>query len=477
MNRKIGRNDPCPCGSGRKYKHCHLGSDASAAQPSGVAPHAAAEQRVIEWLLQRHSNAMRAAFEGALFGELWPEDAPDPEDIEPALWDLIFGNVNEWILAEGDIEVGGRWYSVSEYVLGDRGPALSAPQRDYLAQFETSPLRLYTVTEVRPGEGLALVDALEAESAPLFVRERAGSEAARAGLLMGCRLMRVDDHLELSGELYPFSMLGASAALQAAREASELDVHPEDRAYEVARAIASEWIRQLVMPPALPQLVDASTGDSLVFVTDHYRIVDDERLVERLNACDALRREDDNGWVREDDGDDGITRPRAHLRRGKKADRLEVSYRTQRLADEGRPWFEAIAGDGVRHLRRKIEDFADAMRRAPDAGATSDAGARPRAADAGPHELPPELLSQAVEQALLRSYANWADEPIPALHDKTPREAMQTAAGLERVKGLLRSYEENEAQAAASQGRRPISYGFLWDSLGIEREETNRGLQ
>ena len=20
---KIGRNDPCPCGSGRKYKHCH----------------------------------------------------------------------------------------------------------------------------------------------------------------------------------------------------------------------------------------------------------------------------------------------------------------------------------------------------------------------------------------------------------------------------------------------------------------------
>src|SRR5699024_5170850 len=21
--RKIGRNEPCPCGSGRKYKHCH----------------------------------------------------------------------------------------------------------------------------------------------------------------------------------------------------------------------------------------------------------------------------------------------------------------------------------------------------------------------------------------------------------------------------------------------------------------------
>ncbi|HVU05477.1 MAG TPA: SEC-C metal-binding domain-containing protein [Polyangiaceae bacterium] len=25
---KIGRNDPCPCGSGKKYKRCHLGNDA-----------------------------------------------------------------------------------------------------------------------------------------------------------------------------------------------------------------------------------------------------------------------------------------------------------------------------------------------------------------------------------------------------------------------------------------------------------------
>lgn len=23
MPKKIGRNDPCPCGSGKKYKHCH----------------------------------------------------------------------------------------------------------------------------------------------------------------------------------------------------------------------------------------------------------------------------------------------------------------------------------------------------------------------------------------------------------------------------------------------------------------------
>ncbi|MCD6295577.1 MAG: SEC-C domain-containing protein, partial [Deltaproteobacteria bacterium] len=25
--KKIGRNDPCPCGSGKKFKHCHLGRE------------------------------------------------------------------------------------------------------------------------------------------------------------------------------------------------------------------------------------------------------------------------------------------------------------------------------------------------------------------------------------------------------------------------------------------------------------------
>jgi len=32
MAAKIGRNDPCHCGSGRKYKHCH------ARQPEGSSP-------------------------------------------------------------------------------------------------------------------------------------------------------------------------------------------------------------------------------------------------------------------------------------------------------------------------------------------------------------------------------------------------------------------------------------------------------
>jgi hypothetical protein len=86
-----------------------------------------------------------------------------------------------------------------------------------------------------------------------------------------------------------------------------------------------------------------------------------------------------------------------------------------------------------------------------------------------PAGLDPEVAAGIVEGAIRRNYARWADEPIPALGNRTPRDAIRNEAGLERVKGLLRSYEEGEAQQAAQQRRPQISHQFLWDALGLER--------
>ena len=52
---------------------------------------------------------------------------------------------------------------------------------------------------------------------------------------------------------------------------------------------------------------------------------------------------------------------------------------------------------------------------------------------------------------------------------RTPRQAIQSVSGLERVKSLLRSHEDGEARQAAQQGRREISNQFLWDALGLRR--------
>ncbi|MBT5874118.1 MAG: hypothetical protein HOH43_11925 [Candidatus Latescibacteria bacterium] len=41
--KKTKRNDPCPCGSGKKYKKCHLADDEAAQHAAGKAVEAAEE--------------------------------------------------------------------------------------------------------------------------------------------------------------------------------------------------------------------------------------------------------------------------------------------------------------------------------------------------------------------------------------------------------------------------------------------------
>jgi hypothetical protein len=85
-------------------------------------------------------------------------------------------------------------------------------------------------------------------------------------------------------------------------------------------------------------------------------------------------------------------------------------------------------------------------------------------------DLPTDAMADIIEKVYRSTYANWADEPIPALGNRTPREAIRTPAGLERVKGLLRMYEQSENASAAREGRRAVSYDFLWAQLGLARD-------
>ena len=52
----------------------------------------------------------------------------------------------------------------------------------------------------------------------------------------------------------------------------------------------------------------------------------------------------------------------------------------------------------------------------------------------------PEVQAQ-VREMMVRHYAAWVDEPIPALQGKTPRDAVRSPAGREKVDALLKDIE------------------------------------
>lgn len=292
-------------------------------------------------------------------------------------------------------------------------------------------------------------------------------------MLMGARIMEVatgagiDGHRELSGAIYPFSKLAEAAVLAQARQvlagSAGLNLHIDNQRDLLELEIARAWLDQWFAPTPLPQIQDASTGDPLLLVTDHYRLLDAAALAASLASQPDVSGDAQQGWNRMVEGADGAQRSLSTINPGRSTDRVELFHRTQRLADEGRAWFEGVAGAAVQHLTREITDPAGHLARAGG----GDTGRTPRSSSTP--DPPPEVIAQAIEQVLHRHFAKWADETIPALDGRTPRQAITTQAGLERVKGLLREYEEGERQQSAAQGRPAVSYQFLWDALGISR--------
>ena len=461
MTQAIGRNDPCPCGSGKKYKQCCGNTGVKLVEPDPKS-HDGAVERAMNWLTNKHRKAVRVAVDEMLFDGLSEEEQALLEDQDPQTWQGIQLNAMEWLLAEGQIRVKGELKRVSDLLLGQGGPLFSVGQRRWIAQLTEQPLRLYTVTQVMAGSQMTVCDALDGEAMPIVVREKSGSQASLVGTQVGYRIMRVENHYELSGAAYPFSRLAGAAAIAVLREASDqLRERREDLPAILSYLIRRRWLAQYFAPMPMPTVMDAYSGEPILLITDHYQVKDWHNLAQSLSTQRDVQGDRESGWDRLLDCPEGQSRAAATINIGKRADRISLFYRTQRYADQGRPWFEALGEKTVRFISREVSDpkallaTRSARRKARPASETLD--------------LPPEVAADVIEKTLHRLYANWTNEPIEALGGKTPLQAKNTSAGLERVKGLLRSYEASEASQAQEQGRRAISYGFLWDALRLAR--------
>jgi len=80
---KIGRNDPCPCGSGKKYKQCHLPiEEAAAAEQLRLRRSVDTLMPKIIVAAQGQAGAIPAAFERFWDGKYTPEQLEDLDDLE-----------------------------------------------------------------------------------------------------------------------------------------------------------------------------------------------------------------------------------------------------------------------------------------------------------------------------------------------------------------------------------------------------------
>lgn len=427
--------------------------------PIAAKPHAGGVEKALAWLKDRHRKGWMIAFTRLSTELLSPEDLKKLGQLDEETLGMIDINLTEWLLSEGEIQVQGSMRRICDYLVGPIGPNWNAGQREWLQQLGQRPLRLYDVTDVVPGVGMTLCDSLSPEIAPVVVQDRAASRGLAPGKVLGCRVMRVGDHFELSGAGYSFTALTAPDVRARLLATADEFGHLPGLAHEQGLVLMAAWLQQFVAPP-MPVLIDQHSGDPMCLITDHYSVLDWDALAHAMQDCADVEGDRSAGWSRIMTCEDGQIRPLVRINLGKKADQIELFYKTQRYADTGRVWFDALTAGQVTFLTREVMTTAAMMHRASQPPARSGSSVSPA-------NLNSPKLTQAMTDMIRRSYANWADEPLPALNHKTPRQAIKSAAGLERVKNLLRSYASREKADAVQQGRAEISYDFLWDALGL----------
>jgi hypothetical protein len=429
---KAGRNDPCPCGSGRKYKKCCLARDEE--DRGARASRAAIHERDERWVYELAGWAERRFGADAL---ACLEDFQDPERaIQLALPWSVYG-----------AEVQGR--PVVAWYLDERGRRLDPADRAWLEAQQAGWLSVWEVREVERGASLLLEDLLTGELRR--VREVSGSQTIEARSAL---LARVIDHegasLLCGAHPQPLPPRSAAAVVERARaRLRRRRAVPPDRLRDagVARALIRYWEEEVLLlfaRSAGPTVLTNTDGDPLLLTIDHFEVAPGARpAVERALA--ALE------GAHDDDTEDEAERSYTFLKEGNPVHAswdntvigigrlsdagLALETNSRERADALRARVEAACGDGIRHRAREHSDPLSA--RAP----------RPAAQ---PAAQPPELQA-IVREHKQRHYRAWIDDSLPALGGKTPRESVRSARGREAVDLLLKEIEQIEERGPAGE--------------------------
>jgi len=431
------RNDPCPCGSGRKYKQCHLLEDEARRGGSAKADR-------LGTLCAELTNAI-FEFAYTRFGEQWDEPAFElffePEDVLQLLVPY----------AAHHVPISGR--TAAEWYRDAHEAELSNDERACLDAERDAWLSLWQVVEARPGNGLVLRDRLSGQVRDVV--EHTASRTLKEGQSVLARLVELMGFTSING-LYPFALGEREAAEVERRTRGHLrrkrDVpverlrEPKTMRYLIRRV--DEEIARLHAGPILCN----NDGDPILFTTDHFDVDPGAHaeVARRLAALSGVTGPEPGG----DEGAEAfVFLGRSDIVLGEarlSARRLQVDTNSVERADRLRRQIERACKALLRHRARGHSDPLSAAAR----GAGEDAAAEAQSPEA-------RALAKTLKQ---QYYADWLDQPIPALGGETPRVAAGTQAGRARVEALLAEFEEAE-RLLDPEDR--IEFGALRRELGL----------
>jgi hypothetical protein len=460
MHGKVSRNAPCPCGSGKKHKLCCLPER----ERAPVTFSAEVRERAFdafyefakrdEFVLQR--DALLQLYLGPLFDEL-----PAEQQGEVLQNEDVSSNFLYWFLLEGSLE--GQQATLVNRFLSRRADRLPLPDRRYLEAMRDSHLRLYEVEAVRVDEGLQLRDCWDGTR--YDVRERLATHQLAAHSVVALRLrLDPDGAMVIDGPGFAgLTHADKEAILTRLRSEHEAVLETDGDAdgrfgFYHGAAIAQHVVYQMLLRPP-PRLITTS-GEPVLFCRVIFNVKDVEAVRAALERTKELSsdNEDSYVWVR---GKGRIIHASISLKGGI----LVAETHSAKRATAVRKLLERQLGGAVRYDRTDEQDLQSALEEH-----------RSRRPGQGEPEEP--LIPKEIEERLLaeyeeRHYRSWIDTPLPALANKTPRQAAQRHASRAVLVGLLKDFiASSELERRA--GRHAYDFSWMWAELGIDPKDPTK---
>ncbi len=477
---ETGRNDPCPCGSGKKYKKCCLPKkEAAVVQDLNWIRMRRTESELVHILLnhmKKHYGpvAVPEAWDDFTVGTDLPMDPEETPEVESAFPPWLLFNWTPSPYAENREEELPE-IPVALHYLQHRPERVDSYQQRIITEACSQPYSFFQVTDTVPGKYLMLRDILLQRE--VTVHERQSSSTLSKGNILFSRVITMDGDSVMLGAapvMIPGRFFDQIIGFreQVARHRTIHGDTLHDYGFELRQLYFD--LRKECLDPSEPRIQNTD-GDLLQMTKIHYELACPVK--DALASLLPLTLENDPNEFRDEGEYDAqgelVAMEIPWLKKGNKAHsswdntvlgqleinrgRLTVSVNSQNRAEMIEARIEQLLGDQAELQNREIESLGSLK----ESTKRRQVGNRPPKED----ELHEELMANPEIQARIKQMADehwrtWPDIPVPALDGVTPREAAKTPLGREKLEALLLEFE----------GRKDGPEAFKTDWAALRRD-------
>ena len=459
----VGRNAPCPCGSGKKYKKCCMLAGPAQGDESAARTLGRCSEEAAGALLDHARRTWGEGFLAAAWGAFWGDEGPaDVDRDSPYVPLLLSWAIYQWI-PEESAEQPHRG-TVAAGFLKSSTRRIDAKTRRFIEAASSAALTFWQAASVERGKGMLLRDM--ATGRECEVQEKSATETLERWDIVFGQVVGLDGVFILNAS--PPYVLPAARFRRTVEESL-----PEHADPALLLQYDFDFIDTYLscvdelLHPTRPDLRNTD-GDRLEWTASTY-CFDPGARGRVLGRLDQMRNiESEAGEAQKGEAYVWLSPPRdAPIERAARA-HIEVGETTLVTECNSRKRDRLLRqrllkglGDLLDHEGTRYRDMVEAV----EGHAASDAPPEPD----GMEELPPEAREQ-IARHMEAMQMRWADLTVPALGGMTPREAVRTPEGRREVAQLINDFENRQARSPKDSPVSTFDFDKLRRELGLEEQ-------